>query len=146
MPGAAEVVVESWQEQYGIRLINHDIPGFLDELEKRCGEQGLLREQVSTRAAGEKITDQLREQLGKSEIVLCLDLMQQTVKQAKAAGKELMLQVIQLRGRLRTLEDQRILGIISVEEHKLETNRITHSLLQLINRLEAEAPKLGIRL
>jgi hypothetical protein len=146
MPEVADDIKESWQEQYGIRLINHDISGFLGELAKRCGDRGLLRDTESQEAAGEKITDQLREKVGRVEISLCLDLMQQTVKQAKAAGKELMLQIIQLRGRLRTLEDKEIGGIISQEDKTLENNQISHALLQLIDRLEAEAPQLGIRL
>jgi hypothetical protein len=146
MPGAEDAVVESWHEQYGVRLINNNITGFLDELEKRCGERSLLREQESQQAAGDKITDQLREQVSKNEIASSLDRMQQTVKQAKSAGKELMLQIIQLRGRLRTLEDQSILGIISMDDHNIESNKISHALLKLIDRLEAEAPQLGIRL
>ncbi|WP_020571221.1 SIR2 family protein [Neolewinella persica] len=146
MPKVADDIKESWQEQYGIRLINDDISGFLGELAKRCADRGLLRDPESSQGVGEKITDQLREKVGRVEIAPCLDLMQQTIKQAKAAGKDLMLQIIQLRGRLRTLEDKEIGGIISQEDKTLENNQISHALLQLIDRLEAEAPQLGIRL
>lgn len=146
MPGAMEEVKESWHEQYGIRLINHNIGVFLKELTERCGERGLLRTNDGEQSVGMKTTDQLREHVSKGEIAFGLDLFQQTVKQAKAAGKELMMHTIMLRSRFRSLEDQVIAGIISTDNQKLESNQITHTLLKLIDRLEAEAEQLGIQL
>lgn len=144
MPGAEDKVGKSWKEQYGITLVNNDIAGFLDELHLRCSAKGLLREAVRAKMDTSSVSRSMRDLAADNETLRCLELLMHELKLIGPAVKSLLLAAIQIKSRHNTLRDGVMAGVVSFEETTLEENKITKSLLELIDRFEAEAAKIGL--
>ncbi|MBB4080553.1 hypothetical protein GGR28_003187 [Lewinella aquimaris] len=140
IPNANDDIRESWQCQYGIRLMNEDIDGFLNGLITRCGAKNLLREKAAVQTSHASVSQGLRAMIGNSKTSDALNRLQHEIKRTGTAGRDLMLQVIQLKSRHTGLQEQITLGIIPDNDSKLELNKINVSLLKLIDDLEALQP------
>jgi len=147
MPGADEPLQSSWNEQYGIKLINEDIDGFLVELHRRCAERELLRTSVGNAAAGPDTgISRLRQLIGRNRIEESLEELLAALRGVGTAGRTLMTETVQIKGRYRTLSEKKMLGILGAEQITLEENQIRHAVLELIKQFEAASEQLGIRL
>ncbi|MEL6356619.1 MAG: SIR2 family protein [Bacteroidota bacterium] len=146
MPGASEFQKESWSEQYNIKLINDNIGDFLTEVHQRCRKRGLLREAIEPDQKEQAVLPRLKTLLAKNKIADCLDTILVELRGTGEAGKPIMLIAIQLKGRLRALEEQIMLGILTHQEETVARNKLTKDTLSLITRFGEEAEQLGIRL
>lgn len=145
MPGAAEESINAWNEQYDIKLINDKIEAFVAELHRRCNEKGLLRKAVEkTTESGGSIVDRLLIKTGDNDIEGAIHDLLEQLRGVGQAGMPMMRACIGIKGRFQSLEEQRMLRIITHEAANVEMNQIRDSLVQLIQSYGEMADKLGI--
>ncbi|PHI19070.1 hypothetical protein CEQ90_14950 [Lewinellaceae bacterium SD302] len=144
MPGAGELAQLSWNEQYDIKLINDRIDSFVAELHRRCKEKGLLRAAVRQETQSDNFVGQMLEKAARNEIESVITDLLDRLRGVGQAGMPMMRACVGLKGRLRDLEEQKMLRIISHENATLDMNKIRDDLLQLIDSYREMVDQLGI--
>lgn len=145
MPGADEASIAAWSEQYDIKLVNDNIKGFVKELNRRCKAEGLVRASVQGSEEQESnFVDRLIGKLTNNKIENVINELLERLRGVGQAGMPMMRACIGLKGRFQSLEEQKMLRIISHENATTELNQIRDDLLKLIQDYGTMAQKLGI--
>ncbi len=144
---------ESCMEQYNIRLVNSDIPDFIDELFARCQAAGLVKEpppvvgnSASDSDALSAFIADLEEWLMDNDFERILNKLREVLRGVGGAGKELMFSVISLSGQYKSIRESNLAGILKFEDRMHAENKLRVDFLQLLELLRETWKTLNIRI
>lgn len=141
-------------EQYHIKLVNSNIAAFVQELYNRCKDASLLRElplavaSLSSDHEEQKaafISD-LYELLSENAFERILNKLRETLRNVGAAGRELMIKVVNLSGQHKSIRDSDLNGILSFDEKMKAINKLRLDFVHVIDDLQENWTTLNIRL
>lgn len=145
---------DSCREQYTIRFINSDIKIFIDSLLNKCVDEGLIRTSSNTGKDSKNIQNDtsdrffklLTDLLEENDLGELYEQIKKVLLGVGEAGRSILQNFIQLKGRHSDLKEQITLGLVKYEDHAILMNQLRKGYLEQINLLKSEWPKLNIKL
>ena len=148
---------ESCTDQYTIRFVDNGVGPFVGELFRRCEKDAnkalLLRPAPVVK--GEAATDDdrpeefftlLAELLAERRFEDIYDSVKKVLAGTGEAGRRLLANFIQLKGRHADLSEQNSLGLLHPNEWIVEMNKLSKSFLDQVNELRRQWNQLNIQL
>ncbi|MFK7808290.1 MAG: SIR2 family protein [Saprospiraceae bacterium] len=120
-------------EQFSIKFLPENVSGFIDELYKKCEEEGILKEA----SVGKKsIYDMVVELVTKDRIDEALVRVKDFLESIGDYGLDLLDDIILLTNRHKRLQKRMTQGILDFSDAEVETNKVRKSLLDLLNEVK----------
>lgn len=131
---------EIYTEEFKLDFIPTNTESFIDELFRRCNNEGILKPlpKIDLAEANLRLLsfDGIRELVGNAEVVDAMRHLKVQIDQRKAKSSKISNDLLVLRNRLNLLRQREIRGTIYPQDVSVEWNQIVEKLLELINQAE----------